>query len=145
MPSIQSWLPLIGVTGTAALMASASVAMTAGRRRVRYGRPIRADRTGRDQTAQIVQDRAQRREFAQVELARPGGRYPGYDRGAFGLHVGEGGIGGQDGRRPRAAGSQVMHVHGCAHTCPALADRQSGSQVDGLVDDVPVPVFEASG
>jgi hypothetical protein len=59
--------------------------------------------------------------------------------------VGEGGIGGQDGRRPRAAGTQVMHVHGCAHTCPALADRQSGSQVDGLVDDVPVPVFEASG
>jgi hypothetical protein len=30
-------------------MASAAVAMTAGRRRVRYGRPIRADRTGRDQ------------------------------------------------------------------------------------------------
>jgi hypothetical protein len=28
MPSIQSWLPLTGVTGTAALMASASVAMT---------------------------------------------------------------------------------------------------------------------
>jgi hypothetical protein len=30
-------------------------------------------------------------------------------------------------------------------TQAALADRQSGSQVDGLVDDVPVPVFEASG
>src|SRR5580658_349133 len=52
MPSIQSWLPLTGVTGTAALMASASVAMTAGRRRVRYRRPIRADRTGRDSIAQ---------------------------------------------------------------------------------------------
>ena len=49
MPSIQSRLPLIGVTGTAALMASAAVAMTADRRGVRYGRPIRADRTGRDQ------------------------------------------------------------------------------------------------
>jgi len=32
----------------AALMASAAVAMTVGRRRLHYGRPIRADRTGRD-------------------------------------------------------------------------------------------------
>ena len=51
------------------------------------------------QPAQIVQDRAQRREFAQVELARPVGRYLGYHRGAFGQHVREGGIGGQHGCR----------------------------------------------
>ena len=29
------------------------------------------------QPAQILQDRTQRRELAQVELARPVGRYPG--------------------------------------------------------------------
>jgi hypothetical protein len=52
------------------------------------------------QPAQIVQDRAQRREFAQVELARLVGRYLGYYRGAFGQHMREGGIGGQDGCRP---------------------------------------------
>jgi hypothetical protein len=46
------------------------------------------------QPAHIGQDRAQRRELAQVELARPVGRYPGQDRGAFGQHAGEGGIGG---------------------------------------------------
>ena len=56
--------------------------------------------------AQIVQDRAQRRQLAQVELARPAGRYPGDYRGAFGRHVREGGIGGQDGCRPGAAGPQ---------------------------------------
>jgi ABC-2 family transporter len=49
MPSIQSWLPLIGVAGVAAIVASAAVAMTADQRRVRYGRPIRADRTSRNQ------------------------------------------------------------------------------------------------
>ena len=49
--------------------------------------------------AQTVQDRAQRRQFAQVELARPAGRYPWYYRGAFGQHVREGGTGGQDGCR----------------------------------------------
>lgn len=36
------------------------------------------------QPAQTVQDRAQRREFTQVELARPVGRHPGYHRNAFG-------------------------------------------------------------
>jgi hypothetical protein len=51
------------------------------------------------QPAEIVQDRAQRRELAQVELARPAGRYLGYYRGAFGRHVREGGIDGQDGCR----------------------------------------------
>jgi hypothetical protein len=51
------------------------------------------------QPAEIVQDRAQRRELAQAELARPAGRYLGYYRGAFGQHVREGGIGRQDGCR----------------------------------------------
>ena len=55
------------------------------------------------QPAQIVQDRAQRRQLAQVELARPVGRYPGDHRGAFGQHVREGGIGGQDGCRQQIA------------------------------------------
>jgi hypothetical protein len=41
------------------------------------------------QLAQAVRDCAQRRELAQVELARPAGRYPGYHRGAFGQHVRE--------------------------------------------------------
>ena len=67
-----------------------------------YLSPGRADRPGPDrrsqqaQPAQTVQDRAQRRQLAQVELARPVGRYPGDHRGAFGQHVREGGIGGQD-------------------------------------------------
>jgi hypothetical protein len=36
------------------------------------------------QPAQIVQDRAQRRQFAHVELAWPTGRYRRGHRGAFG-------------------------------------------------------------
>ena len=36
------------------------------------------------QPAQILQDRTQRRDLAQGELARPVGRYPGDHRGAFG-------------------------------------------------------------
>jgi hypothetical protein len=56
------------------------------------------------QPAQIVQDRAQRRELAQVEVTRPVGRHPGYHRGAFGQHMREGGIGGQHGCRPGTAG-----------------------------------------
>ena len=68
------------------------------------------------QPAHPGQDRAQRRELAPVELTRPVGRYPGYYRGAFAQHVREGGIGGQHGCRPGAAGAQVMHVDGCAHT-----------------------------
>jgi hypothetical protein len=67
------------------------------------------------QPARIVQDRAQRRELAQVELARPAGRYPGAGRGAFGPHICEGGVGGQDGCCPGAAGPEVVHVRGCAH------------------------------
>ena len=67
------------------------------------------------QTAQAVQDRAQRREFARVELARPVGPYPGYHRGSLGHYVRESGIGGQHGSRPGAAGPQVVHVHGGAH------------------------------
>jgi len=67
------------------------------------------------QPAQAVQDRAQRREFAQVELARPVGPYPGYHRGSLGQYVRESGIGGQHGSRPGAAGPQVVHVHGGAH------------------------------
>ena len=46
------------------------------------------------QPAEILQDRTQRRELTQVELARPVGRYPGDYRGAFGQHVREDGIGG---------------------------------------------------
>jgi hypothetical protein len=51
----------------------------------------------------------------QVELARPVGRDPGDHRGVFGEHVREGGIGGQHGGRPGAAGPQVVHVDGGAH------------------------------
>ncbi len=53
------------------------------------------------QPAHFGQDRAQRRKLAPAELTRPVGRYLGYDRGAFGQHVREGGIGGQHGC-PRA-------------------------------------------
>ena len=74
------------------------------------------------QPAQIVQDCSDRREFAQVELSRPAGEYPGYHGGAFGQHVDEGGIGGQDGCGPGAAGAHVVHVDGCAHAgLPALS------------------------
>jgi hypothetical protein len=50
---------------------------------VQVGVPICHQRA---QPAQILQDRAQRREFAQAELARPAGRHPGCRRGAFGQH-----------------------------------------------------------
>ena len=66
------------------------------------------------QPAQAGQDCAQRRELAQVELSRLVGRYLGDDRGAFGQHAGEGGIGGHNGRRPGTAGLGVVHVHGGA-------------------------------
>jgi hypothetical protein len=46
------------------------------------------------QPAQVVQDRAQRREFAPVELSRLVGECLGEDRGALGRQVREGGIGG---------------------------------------------------
>jgi hypothetical protein len=49
IPSIRSWLPLIGIAGVAAIVASVAVAIAADRRRVRYSRPIRDDRTSRDQ------------------------------------------------------------------------------------------------
>jgi hypothetical protein len=86
----------------------------------RPGRPaveisVTIDHQQAHHPAQIIQDRAQRRQLAQVELARPVGRYPGDHRGAFGQHVREGGIGGQDGCRPGAAGPEVMHLHGSAH------------------------------
>jgi len=67
------------------------------------------------QLAQILQDRAQRRQLAQVELARLVGLYPRHYRSAFSQHLREGGIGGQDGCCPGAAGPQVVHVHGGAH------------------------------
>jgi hypothetical protein len=43
--SVQAWLPLLGGAGVAATAASVAVAMTADRRRVRFGRPNRAGRT----------------------------------------------------------------------------------------------------
>ena len=67
------------------------------------------------QPAHTVQDRAQRRELAQVELTRPVGRHLGYHRGAFVQHARKGSIADQHGRRAGTAGVQVMHVHGCAH------------------------------
>jgi len=47
--SIQNWLPLLSAAGAAALVASAAVARTADRQRVRYNRPIRDTQTGRNQ------------------------------------------------------------------------------------------------
>jgi hypothetical protein len=67
------------------------------------------------QPAQAVQDRVQRREFAQVELSWLIGRYAGDYGGAFGQDVREGSIGGQDGCRPGTAGPQVVHVDCDAH------------------------------
>jgi hypothetical protein len=67
------------------------------------------------QPAQAVQDRVQRRELAQVEPSWLIGRYAGDYGGALGQDVCEGGIGGQDGCRPCAAGSRVMHVDSGAY------------------------------
>jgi ABC-2 family transporter protein len=41
--AVQAWLPLLGGAGVAAMAASVAVAITADRRRVRYGRPERDD------------------------------------------------------------------------------------------------------
>jgi hypothetical protein len=79
----------------------------------------------RAQPAQIRQDRAQRRQLAQVELTRPVGRYPRYRCGVFSKHVREGGIGGQHGCRPCPAGAQVMH--GWPRTSPARPRRRGGT------------------
>jgi hypothetical protein len=87
------------------------------------------------QPAQIGQDRAQRRELTQAELARPVGRYLRYHRGAFGQHLREDGIGGQHGCRPGAAGAQVMDVHGGA---PAKARVTAGFHVVRMPEPAPV-------
>jgi hypothetical protein len=47
--SVLPWLSLAWAVGVAAIVTSAAVAMTADRRRVRYSRPQRDDRTIRDQ------------------------------------------------------------------------------------------------
>jgi hypothetical protein len=59
---------------------------------------------------QAVERRVQRRELAQVELARLVGLDVGYQLNPVGYEAGEGGIGGYDGRCPGAAGRQVVHV-----------------------------------
>jgi hypothetical protein len=86
------------------------------------------------QLAQILQDGAQRRQLAQVELARPVGRYRGDQRGAFGQHVCEGGIGGQDGCSPGAAGARVMHVHGGAY---AIVRASAGFLISRMPEPAP--------
>ena len=70
--------------------------------------PAGPARSGRPGLRAAVGVRAGRTRLA-------GRAVPGDYRGAFGQHVREGGIGGQDGCRPGAAGVQVMHVHGGAH------------------------------
>jgi hypothetical protein len=46
--SVQAWLPLVWIAGVAAIAASVAVGVVADRRRVRYGRPVPDERTGRD-------------------------------------------------------------------------------------------------
>jgi hypothetical protein len=94
------------------------------------------------QPAQILQDRAQRREFAQVELARPVERYPGYYRGSLGQHVHEGGIGGQGGCRPGARatipGTMASPLPGHAAAAQAGArDRRAERPAPGGSADLP--------
>ena len=67
------------------------------------------------QASQTIQDRAQRRELAQAELARPIGLDPRDHHGTFGQQARESGISGQDDCRPRATGPQAMHIYGRAH------------------------------
>ena len=110
-----------GITGSGLVRASSTVknARTSSARAANRRSHPRTVDAGRPSTAAIVRcpapaaaassaapitapasarrDRAQRRELAQVELARLVGRYPGDYRGAFGQHMCEGGIGGQDG------------------------------------------------
>ena len=59
---------------------------------------------------QTIQRRAQRRELAQVELARPVGLNIRHQFNAVSHQPGEAGIGCYDGRRPGAAGRQVVNV-----------------------------------
>ncbi len=47
--SVQIWLPLLWAAGLAAMAASAAVAITTDRKRLRYGKPERDDPTGANQ------------------------------------------------------------------------------------------------
>jgi hypothetical protein len=111
--------------------------------RVQVGVPVDDQQA---QPAQIVQDGAQRRELAPVELARPVGRYPGYQGGTFGEHMREGGIGGQHGCRPGPAGAQVLHVHGGAQAafrvcrCSYREDARIRASNDSGSGPPPAPV-----
>jgi hypothetical protein len=62
------------------------------------------------QAAHAFQGRAQRRELAQVELARLVGRDVRHYGDARASQAGEGRIGGHDGSRPGTASGQVIHV-----------------------------------
>jgi hypothetical protein len=64
---------------------------------------------------QTVQDRVQRRQFAQVELAGLVRRHLGHLPGAVGQQMTEGGIGGHDSGRLGSAAGQIVHVHGDEH------------------------------
>ena len=62
------------------------------------------------QPGNTVQHGPQRRQFPQVELTGPVGLHLGYHRSVLGQHQREGRVARHDGRRPGAAGAQVMHI-----------------------------------
>ena len=64
------------------------------------------------QPVQTVQDRTHRREFTQIELARPVRHYLCHDFSAFSHYLAEAGIGGHDGCGPRTPRTQIVHIHG---------------------------------
>ena len=62
--------------------------------------------------AQTVHDRADRREFTQVELTRPVRLHLRHDFGALRYHLAEPGVSSHHRCGPRTSRVQVVHVHG---------------------------------
>jgi hypothetical protein len=71
---------------------------------------------------------AQCRELAQVELARLVGLGVGHQGDVVGGQAGEGGVGGDDGGRPGAAGCQVVHVRSHEDTVAGVRASFHGPQ-----------------
>jgi hypothetical protein len=78
------------------------------------------------QTAQPAQDRADRREFTQIELTGPVRQHLRHVFSAFGHYLAEAGISSHHGRGPRTPGTQVVarprsRTRGRLFPCPELA------------------------
>lgn len=87
------------------------------------------------QPANAAQNRARRRQFPPEELTRPVRHHLGHDRGAFGQHHRERGIGSHNNSRPGTAGTGIVHVHG-------RKDATAGTTTDLHTNKMPLSMAQ---